>query len=135
VTTEPEWVRLEAVLLCHGALIAAFGGTTGIRSRRLLESALARPRNVFAYESPDLFALAAAYAHGIVKNYPFVDGNKRVAFVVTRVFLGLNGVAFDPPEVEAVVIIEGLASGELAPDSFASWLRKHSRTARRRKRR
>ncbi len=70
--------------------------------------------------------LAGAYAHGIVQNHPFVDGNKRVGFVIARVFLGLNGVAFDPPEEEAVVMVEGLAAGEVTQELFADWIRKHS---------
>jgi death-on-curing protein len=82
---------------------------------------------VFAYESKDLFVLAAAYAHGIARNHPFVDGNKRMAFTIARIFLGLNDVAFDPPEAEAVVMVEGLASGELAQADSAEWLRKHSK--------
>jgi len=79
----------------------------------------------------DLFALAAAYAHGIAKNHPFVDGNKRAAFVVARVFLGMNDVAFNPPETEAVVMVEALAGGELAQAEFVEWLRKHSTVRKR----
>lgn len=124
---EPRWITVDDAVLFHDQLIARFGGSGGIRDRALHESALMRPRNVFAYDSQDLCALAGAYAHGIVKNRPFVDGNKRVAFVVARVFLGINGLAFDPPDAEAVVMIEGLASGELQQDELVSWLRKHSR--------
>jgi death-on-curing protein len=129
VTTEPLWIGVDDALLFHGQIIAQFGGASGLRDVGLLESALDRPRNAFAYGSTDLVELAAAYAHGLVKNHPFVDGNKRMAFVVARVFLGLNGVAFDPPAAEAVVMVEGLASGYVAQADFAAWTRKHSRQA------
>ena len=101
-----------------------------MRDHGLLESALARPRDVFAYADRDLCQLAGAYAHALAKNHPFVDGNKRVAFVVTRVFLGMNGIAFDPPEAEAVVMVEGLASGAVTQMQFTSWVEKHSESAR-----
>ncbi len=102
-----------------------------VRHPGLLESAPARPRNAFAHESQDLTTLATACAHGIAKNHAFVDGNKCMAFVVARVFLGLNGIAFDPPEAEAVVMIEGLASGGVTATTFAAWLKKHPKRARR----
>lgn len=123
---EPEWLTTPDALLFHAQLITAFGGTAGVRDTGLLESAISRPRNVFAYESQDLCVLASSYAHGVAKNHPFVDGNKRVAFVLARVFLGLNGVQFDPPEAEAVVMVEGLASSQVSEAEFAAWLRKHS---------
>jgi death-on-curing protein len=126
VTAEPEWLTADDAVLFHGQLIAAFGGAPGIRDQSLLESAMSRPRHVFTYESQDLAVLAGTYAHGIAKNHPFVDGNKRVAFVLARVFLGLNGVQFDPPEAEAVVMVEGLASSQVSEADFAIWLRKHS---------
>lgn len=127
---EPEWITLDDALWIHGELIRGFGGSSGVRDQGLLESALARPRDVFAYESQDLCVLAAACAHSLAKNHPFVDGNKRVAFVVARIFLGMNGIAFDPPEAEAVVMVEGLASGAVTEKQFASWIEKHSREAR-----
>lgn len=127
MTQEPEWVTLEDVLFFHREIIAAFGGTDGVRDQGLLESALARPKDIFAYESQDLIVLAGAYAHSLAKNHPFVDGNKRIAFVVTRVFLGLNGVAFNPPEAEAVVFVEGFAAGRVSRDEFTAWVRKHAK--------
>lgn len=127
MTASPAWIEVADALLFHGQLIATFGGADGVADHGLLESALGRPRNLFAYGTTDLFALAAAYSFGIVKNHPFVDGNKRVAFVIARVFLGLNRIAFDPPEEEAVVMVEGLAAGAVTQDLFATWLRKHSR--------
>ena len=127
MTSEPDWVSVEDVLLYHGEVIRVFGGGDGLRDRGLLESALDRARNVFAYETKDLVVLAAVYAHGIAKNHPFVDGNKRAAFVVTRMFLGMNDIDFDPPEHEAVVMVEGLASGAVSLADFTSWVRKHSK--------
>lgn len=127
MTEEPEWLTAEDAIMFHAQLIAVFGGAPGIREASLLESAMGRPRHVFAYESQDLFVLAGAYAHGIAKNHPFVDGNERVAFVLARVFLGLNGVRLDPPEPEAVVMIEGLASSQISEADFGLWLRKHSK--------
>lgn len=126
MTSEPEWLTTEDAVLFHGQLISAFGGAPGIRDAGLLESAMGRPQHLFTYESQDLCRLAGAYAHGIAKNHPFVDGNKRVAFVLTRVFLGLNGLRFNPPEAEAVVMVEGLASSQVSEADFVLWLQKHS---------
>jgi death-on-curing protein len=126
VTPEPEWLTVEDVLLFHREIIAAFGGADGVRDQGLLESALSRPRDVFAYESQDLLVLAGASAHALASSRPFVDGNKRVAFVAARVFLGINEVAFDPPEAEAVVMVEGLAAGKVSQADFTAWIRKHS---------
>jgi death-on-curing protein len=128
---EPEWVTLDDALLFHEQLIETFGGSHGVRDPGLLDSALARPRNVFAYESQDLSVLASAYAYGLAKDHPFVDGNKRMAFVVARVFLGLNRVAFDPPDAEAVVVVEALAAGKFTEEEFARWVRRHSKPRKR----
>lgn len=127
MTAAPEWLTADDAALFHEQILAAFGGAGGVRDQSLLESAMSRPRHVFAYESQDLFVLAGAYAHGIAKNHPFVDGNKRVAFVMVRVFLGLNGVRFDPPEAEAVVMVEGLAGSAVREADFVAWLRKRSK--------
>lgn len=127
MTAEPEWLTAEDAVLFHGQVIAAFGGAQGVRDQSLLESAMSRAKHVFTYDSQDLVVLAGTYAHGIAKNHPFVDGNKRVAFVLARVFLGLNGVQFDPPEAEAVVMVEGLASSQVSEADFVLWLRKHSK--------
>jgi len=124
---EPDWVSLDDALLYHSEVVRVFGGSDGLRDQGLLESALDRARNVFAYESKDLVVLSAVYAHGIAKNHPFVDGNRRSAFVVTRMFLGMNDVDFDPPEHEAVVMVEGLASGDVSLEDFTAWVRKHSK--------
>lgn len=122
----PFWITEKDALLFHRELITAFSGEHGVRDRNLLQSALARPQNHLAYnKDASLPELAAAYAHGLAQNHPFVDGNKRIAFAVARIFLGLNGIAFDPPEADAVIAVEGLASGDLKPEDFASWVAGH----------
>ena len=120
-------MTLDDALFIHREVIATFGGSDGVRDAGLLESGLNRARAQFAHGSKDLCDLAAAYAHGIAKNHTFVDGNKRVAFVVARVFLGINDVDLDPPEAETVVMVEGLAGGKVGQGEFAKWLRKHAK--------
>ena len=102
--TEPVWLPVDLVLAIHETQLRRFGGPPGIRDLGALESALSRPQNKLAYESADLSALAAAYAFGIARNHPFVDGNKRAAFLVVVTFLGLNGVDFLVGEAEAATI-------------------------------
>lgn len=118
----PVWVAREAVLAVHDQMLAEFGGDSGVRDTGLLESALARPENKFAYEHPTLFELAAAYAYGIVKNHPFVDGNKRTGFMAAVMFLERNGCRFGAGEADAVVRTLGLAAGELTEADYAAWL-------------
>jgi len=108
------------------ALLALFGGLEGIRDPGLLESALNRPLHLFSYGDPDLFDLAAAYAAGLVKNHPFLDGNKRVGFMAAYTFLGINGFELQAPEEEAVVMTVGLAAGEIGAEVYAEWLRRNS---------
>jgi death-on-curing protein len=120
---EPEWLDIDIVLDIHAEQLALFGGGDGLRDRGLLESALARPLNKSACGETDLAALAAAYAFGIARNYPFVDGNKRAAFASLIVFLGLNGIDFDVPPEEATAVILELASGKLEEESLARWIR------------
>jgi death on curing protein len=121
--TEPEWLDVNIVLDVHAEQLALFGGADGIRDLGLLESALARPLNKFTYGESELAALAAAYAFGLARNHPFVDGNKRVAFGSLIVFLGLNEVDFDVPPEEATGIILGLAAGEVSEESLTRWIR------------
>jgi len=121
--TEPEGLDLSLVLDVHAEQLALFGGADGIRDLGLLESALGRPLNKFAYGETDLAALAAAYTFGIARNHPFVDGNKRAAFASMIVFLGLNGIDFDVPPEAATAIIVGLAAGEIHEDGLARWIR------------
>jgi len=119
---EPVWVEIEIVLDIHEEQLALFGGPGGIRDTGLLESALARPQNLFAYGESDLAALGAAYAFGIARNHPFVDGNKRTAFATLIVFLGLNGITFAPPPAEATASILALAAGEIDQETLAKWI-------------
>jgi death-on-curing protein len=120
--TEPKWLDTTIVLDVHAEQLALFGGADGVRDLGLLESALARPVNKFAYGESDLAALAAAYAFGIARNHPFVDGNKRTAFASLMVFLGLNGIDFDVPPEQATAFILGLAAGEVSEENLARWI-------------
>ena len=125
--SEPEWLDLDIVLDFHAEQLALFGGADGIRDVGLLESALARPVNKFAYGETDLAVLAAAYGFGITRNHPFVDGNKRAAFASIVVFLGLNGLELDAPAEAATAVILGLAAGELTEEFLARWIADHVR--------
>ena len=119
-----KWLRLDAVLAMHRRQIAEHGGGDGVRDLGLLESALARPQNVAAYEpEADIARLAAAYAFGIAKNHPFVDGNKRTALVAARTFLLLNGFDLKATPVEKYTTFLRLAEGSLSEDELAAWLR------------
>ena len=120
---EPRWLLRAVVEAIHEAQLAEHGGAAGLRDDHGLESALARPRNLFVYGSGDLFAHAAAYAAGIVRNHPFVDGNKRTALLAAYVFLRLNGHTLDASEESAAQMTLGLAAHEITEDSFADWLR------------
>jgi death on curing protein len=121
--TEPEWLDVDIILDVHSEQLALFGGGDGLRDRGLLESALARPINKFAYGETDLAALAAAYAFGLAKNHPFVDGNKRVAFASVIVFLGMNETDFDVPPEQATAMIFALAAGEFSEENLTRWIR------------
>lgn len=121
--TPPVWVAREAILAVHDQLLAEFGGDSGIRDAGLLDSALARPENKFAYEEAPLFDLAAAYAFGIVKNHPFIDGNKRTGFMAAVMFLERNGSRFAAAEADAVVRTFALAAGEMTEAQYAVWLK------------
>ena len=119
---EPIWVTKEVILATQGELLSRFGGLPGIRDEGLLESALARPRQLFQYESPGIYKLASAYAFGIVKNHPFNDGNKRAAFMSAYIFLGINGQELDVAEEVVVLQTVALAAGEISQDDYATWL-------------
>ena len=116
------WVPLQAVVIIHDRQIARHGGAAGIRDMGLLEGALERPRKKTAYGAPQLEELAAAYAFGIAKAHPFVDGNKRTAFVTAATFLRLNGFGLRPDPFDGVRAMEDLASGALGEGEFAAWL-------------
>jgi len=124
---EPAWVPKGFVLALHEDLLAGYGGAPGIREDALLESALARPHHLFANDKPDLFTLAASYISGLVRNHPFIDGNKRTAFMVGYSFLGRNGKELSASEPEATAIIVDLASRKITEEDLAAWLRKNSK--------
>jgi death-on-curing protein len=130
---EPRWVLRETVLSLHERLLARFGGLNGIRDEGLLDSALVRPRHRFAYGKRNVPELAAAYAFGLVKNHPFLDGNKRIGFAVAVLFLELNGLEFTATEVDAVLQTLALAAGALDEAGYANWLRQNSRRPRRKR--
>lgn len=120
---DPVWLERAAIIAVHQMLLAEFGGLPGLRDEGLLESALDRPRNLYAYENADPIALAAAYAAGIIRNHPFLDGNKRIGFMAAFIFLDRNGFALIAPEIDATARTLALAAGELDEAGFASWLR------------
>ncbi len=122
----PCWVDLNVVLAIHEQQISEHGGLLGIRDLGIIESALERPLNCLRYADPDLFDLAAAYGFGLARNHGFIDGNKRTAYVVTRLFLVLNGRDIQAPAVEKVLTFEKLAKGEIDQDDLADWLRSHA---------
>ncbi len=128
---EPVWLTREEVLAFHEEQLREHGGLAGVRDENALEGALARPQNLFHYEKADLPALAAAYAHGIAKNHPFNDGNKRAAFISAYVFLGLNGIDLTLTEQKAIEVMLALAAGKLGQDAFADCLRQNMRTTNR----
>ena len=122
--SEPVWIARAALVILHERSLQQFGGPPGLRDENMLESALARPRNVHAYTGmTDLPLLAAAYAFGIARNHPFVDGNKRAAFLAVGLFLGLNGHRLVAETVDAVTTFLGLAAGEVSEEELAGWIR------------
>jgi death-on-curing protein len=128
---EPRWVLREAVLALQERLLAEFGGLGGLRDAGLFESERARPAQLFAYGEPHLSDLAAAYAFGLVRNHPFLDGNKRIGFATAVLFLELNGCEFTGSEVDAVVKTLALAAGALDEAAYAAWLKQNSHRPRR----
>lgn len=123
---EPVWLSRDFVLAIHEELLSEFGGSAGVRDHGLLESALGKPLNLFAYGKPTLFQLAASYASGIARNHPFVDGNKRSAFMAAYTFLTRNGVRFQASEADATVAVLALAAGEMSEEQFSQWLSMNS---------
>lgn len=123
---EPRWLSRSVVELIHTSQIREHGGSFGVREEGLIESALERPRNKWAYEEGvDLAGLAAAYCYGLVRNHGFVDGNKRVAFMAAYTFLGINDFDLDAPEAEVIRVMLDLAASELDEMQFATWIREH----------
>ncbi len=124
-----RWLSRNIILAIHAEQIAEHGGAPGIRDMGLMDSALARPRNHEAYGNADLCSLAASLGHGLARNHPFTDGNKRTAFVAVELFLEMNGLELAAGDVACVVAMLGLADGRLSEAEFADWLRTHSRAA------
>jgi death on curing protein len=121
--TEPFWLTRQIIVAIHDEQLAIHGGASGLRDEGMLESALDRPKNKWAYENAELAELAAAYAFGIARNHPFVDGNKRTSLLALYTFLGVNGVEFNVPEAEAATMILALAAGEVSEESLTRWIR------------
>jgi len=121
--SEPTWISYEQAIAIHSRQLRRFGGAPGLRDEGMLRSALERPVNKWQYEQADLSVLAAAYAFGLVKNHAFVDGNKRIAFMTTVVFLRRNGVQFAPEQALATRMFFALAAGEVSEESLARWIR------------
>ena len=120
-----RWISRQALLLLHGESLAEHGGAPGMRDEGLLDSALARPKNLVAYGEPDVADLAACYGVGVAKNHPFIDGNKRAAFLCVGLFLHLNGMRLQATQAEATLTMLAVAAGEITEAEFASWLREH----------
>ena len=128
---EPQWIEEREVFAIHDRLLAAHGGASGLRDEGLLQSALARPRQHYAYAgSPDIPEMAALYTAGIVRNHPFVDGNKRTGFVIGVLFLELNGFRFIASQEDATQAVLSLAAGTLDEAGYSEWLRLNTRRKR-----
>lgn len=125
-----RWLDPDVVAAIHEAQLAEHGGGVGTRDAGMLESALGRARNLAAYGEPDCADLAAAYAFGIARNHPFVDGNKRTAFVAVELFLALNGFDLSADDGECVLTMLALAAGDIDEPAFAAWIREHARRTR-----
>lgn len=127
MSAEPKWLGVKSVLIMHDEQLVEHGGAAGVRDLGLLDSALARPRNGWSYGETDLIALAALYAAGVMRNQPFVDGNKRTGFLAAYAFLYVNGLEIVADEGEVVAQCLGLAASEIGEAEFAAWLRESVR--------
>lgn len=125
-----RWVDRHALELLHDESLAEHGGGTGLRDEGLLESALARPRNLVAHGTPDIADLAAAYGAGLVRSHPFVDGNKRAGFLAVGLFLALNGYRLAATQADATLTVLALAAGNLDERAFADWIRRRAQRRR-----
>lgn len=122
-----RWIDKHLLITLHDESLAEHGGASGMRDEGLLDSALARPLNLAAYGTPDFADLGAAYADGIAQNHPFVDGNKRAAFMALGLFLAFNGRRLTATQADATLMMLALAAGEIEEPAFADWIRRHSR--------
>jgi death-on-curing protein len=132
---QPQWISKDVVLAMHEELLARYGGLSGVRDEGLLDSALCRPEHLFAYGTPDLYDLAASYSAGIVKNHPFLDGNKRSGFLTAYTFLEANGEEFTAAEEEVVLRTLALAAGDIREKDYAAWLKASCKLRPRRQKR
>ena len=121
-----RWIEKRLLLLLHDESLAEHGGASGLRDEGLLDPALARPLNLVASGDPDFADLAATYAHELAKNHPFVDGNKRAAFLAAGLFLALNGKRLTASQADATLAVFGLAAGDIDEAAFADWIRKNA---------
>lgn len=119
------WLDSQVLLAVHDEQLTEHGGISGVRDLGLFESALSRPQYLAVYDTPDFADLAAAYGYGIARNHPFLDGNKRTAFVAMELFLVLNGYVLDATDVECVMIMLSVAAGDMDEATFAEWIRQH----------
>ncbi len=123
--TQWRWVSRQVLLLLHDESLAEHGGDPGLRDEGLLDSALARPVNLALYEQPDAASLAASYGVGLAKNHPFVDGNKRAAFLAVGLFLAMNGNRLQASQADATLTVMDVAAGVMNESTFAQWIRDH----------
>jgi len=121
-----RWVDRQALMLLHDESLAEHGGSAGLRDEGLLESALTRPRNLAAYGRPDFADLAALYGVGLAKNHPFIDGNKRAAFLAVGLFLTLNAYRLNATQSDATLTMLAVAAGDIDESRFAAWIREHA---------
>ena len=129
---EQYWLTRDECLALHDMMLSQHGGIAGVRDENMLESALARPQQIFHYGKPNITELAAAYAAGIIKNHPFLDGNKRTGFVLGVLFLELNGYRFTATEEAATQAILDLAAGKIRENALTAWITENAKTKRRR---
>ena len=125
--SEPRWLLEQTIIAVHSVVLEEHGGALGIWDEDMLHSALNRPIDKYAYDSDaTIFQLAAAYSFGLAKNHPFIDGNKRVAFLAGTLFLELNGYGFTAEESDAAFVFEKLAAGKIKEDDLAIWLEQNT---------
>jgi death on curing protein len=121
------WLDKQLILAVHDEQLAEHGGLSGVRDAGLLESAMARPEHLAAYGEPDVAELAASYGYGIARNHPFIDGNKRTAFVAALLFLAFNDYSFQASDADKVIVMLKVAAGEITEAEFAAWIRNNSK--------
>ena len=121
------WLDKQLILAVHDEQLAEHGGLSGVRDNGLLESALARPEHLAAYGKPDIAELAASYGYGIARNHPFIDGNKRTAFVAALLFLAFNDYSLQASDSDKVIVMLKVAAGEITEADFATWIRNNSK--------